>query len=42
MKRKKQTTDVPAGEQRVVWGYDPDMDGLSDTGVKDRITVNWR
>lgn len=40
--RVNNTTDMPAGEQRVVWGYDPDMDGLSDTDVKDKITVNWR
>ncbi len=33
---------MPAGEQRVVWSYDPDMDGVSDTAVKDNITVNWR
>ncbi len=40
--RVNQTTDKPAGEQRVVWGYDHDMDGLSDTDVKDKITVNWK
>ncbi len=40
--RVNQTTNGPAGEQRVVWGYDPDMDGLSDTDVKDKITVNWK
>ncbi len=40
--RVNNTTDKPAGEQRVVWGYDPDMDGLSDTDVKDKITVNWK
>lgn len=40
--RVNETTNRPAGEQRVVWGYDPDMDGLSDTDVKDKITVNWK
>ncbi len=40
--RVNNTTDKPAGEQRVVWGYDPDMDGVSDTDVKDKITVNWK
>ena len=40
--RVNQTTDRPAGEQRVVWGYDPDEDGLSDTDVKAKITVNWK
>ena len=40
--RMNNTTDKPAGGQRVVWGYDPDRDGLSDTDVKDKITVNWQ
>jgi hypothetical protein len=30
-----------AGEQRVVWGYDPEANGLSDTDVKDTIRINW-
>ena len=40
--RLNNTTDRPAGEQRVAWGYDPDEDGLSDTDVKDAITVLWK
>ncbi len=42
MKRKNQTTGMPAGERRMAWGYDSDMDGLSDTEVKDKTTVNRR
>ncbi len=30
-----------AGEQRVVLGYDPEANGLSDTDVKDTIRINW-
>lgn len=33
---------MPAGEQRVVWSYDPDMDGVSGTAVKDTTIVTWR
>ena len=40
--RLNNTTNMPAGEQRVAWGYDPDQDGLSDTDVKDKITINWK
>ena len=40
--RLNNNTNMPAGEQRVAWGYDPDMDGLSDTDVKAKITVNWK
>lgn len=39
--RMNNTTDMPAGQQKVVWGYDPDRDGLSDTDVKNAITINW-
>ena len=40
--RVNETTNRAAGEQRVAWGYDPDADGLSDTNVKDAITVLWK
>ena len=30
-----------AGRQTVVWGYDPQANGLSDTDVKDTIRVDW-
>ena len=39
--RMNNTTDAAAGEQRVVWGYDPEANGLSDTDVKDTIRINW-
>lgn len=39
--RMNNTTDAAAGEQRVVWGYDPEENGTSDTDVKDTIRINW-
>ncbi len=30
-----------AGQQKVVWGYDPQANGLGDTYVKSSITINW-
>ncbi|CAA9488887.1 MAG: hypothetical protein AVDCRST_MAG25-3247 [uncultured Rubrobacteraceae bacterium] len=33
--------DSAAGRQTVVWGYDPQANGLSDTDVKDTIKIDW-
>lgn len=35
------TTAGAAGQQKVVWGYDPQANGLGDTYVKSSITINW-
>ncbi len=29
------------GEQRVVWCYDPEANGCSDSRVKNSIAINW-
>ncbi len=37
----RMNNDSATGAQRVVWGYDPDMDGTRDTWVKDTIRIDW-